>query len=112
MMVLDVQRVLTREPKAIEPLLGELRGASAAEPRLRPAIAAIEGMVADPASAGRRLVTAIALALQAALLVTHAPAAVADAFCASRLDGDWAPAFGTLPARAGVGAIVEFARLR
>lgn len=51
MMVLDVQRVLTREPKAIEPLLGELRGASAAEPRLRPAIAAIEGMVADPAGA-------------------------------------------------------------
>ena len=69
-------------------------------------------MVADPAGAGLRLVTAIALALQAALLVTHAPAAVADAFCASRLDGDWAPAFGTLPARAGVGAIIEFARLR
>jgi putative acyl-CoA dehydrogenase len=31
------------------------------------------------------------------LLVRHAPAAVADAFCASRLAGDWGYAFGTLP---------------
>jgi len=29
--------------------------------------------------------------------VRYAPAAVADAFCASRLAGDWGHAFGTLP---------------
>ncbi len=35
--------------------------------------------------------------LQAALLIKHAPPAVADAFCASRLDGEGGGAFGTLP---------------
>ena len=39
----------------------------------------------------------MALVLQGSLLVRHAPAAVADAFCASRLAGDWGHAFGTLP---------------
>jgi len=46
-----------------------------------------------------------------ALLVKYAPPAVADAFCASRLDRDWAPTLGTLPAGADVAAIIEFARL-
>jgi len=107
-----VQRVLTREPKATEPLLDELRAAATAEPRLTPAIAGIEEMISAPDRTGRRLVCDIALAMQAALLVEHAPAAVADAFCASRLDYDWAPTFGTLPAGAEVAAIIEYARLR
>jgi putative acyl-CoA dehydrogenase len=116
MMVLDVQRVLTREPKAIEPLLDEIRSAAKAEPRLATAAAAIEAAtMAEAASTavgtGRRLVSQIALAVQAALLVRHAPPAVADAFCASRLDGDWAPTFGTLPAAADTAAIIEYARL-
>jgi putative acyl-CoA dehydrogenase len=38
--------------------------------------------------------------------VRHAPAAVADAFCASRLAGDWGHAFGTLPRGADVSALV------
>jgi putative acyl-CoA dehydrogenase len=49
----------------------------------------------------------MALALQGSLLVRHAPAVVADAFCASRLDGEGGYAFGTLPAGLDVGAIVE-----
>ena len=40
----------------------------------------------------------MALALQGSLVVRYADPAVADAFCASRLDGDWGRAFGTLPA--------------
>ena len=46
----------------------------------------------------RRVVERMALVLQASLLTAHAPTAVADAFLASRLDGDWGHAFGTLPA--------------
>ena len=38
----------------------------------------------------------LALALQASLLVRHAPAAVADAFCAGRL-GNGGRVYGTLP---------------
>jgi hypothetical protein len=36
---------------------------------------------------------------------------VADAFCASRLEHDWEPTFGTLPAAADCAAIIEFGRL-
>jgi putative acyl-CoA dehydrogenase len=49
----------------------------------------------------------MALVLQGSLLVRHAPAAVADAFCASRLGGDWGQAFGTLPRGVDTTAIVE-----
>ena len=62
--------------------------------------------VADEASA-RRLVERMALVLQGSLLVRHAPAAVADGFCASRLGGDWGRAFGTLPAGVDVGALLD-----
>ena len=115
-MVLDVQRVLTREPKAIEPLLDEIRAAAARAPgsprrpprSRRPRWRRPPG---QPQDAGARLVSQIALAVQAALLVRHATPAVADAFFASRLDGDWAPTFGTLPAAADTAAIIEYARL-
>jgi hypothetical protein len=38
-------------------------------------------------------------------------APVADAFCATRLDGDWGRAFGTLPAGIDARAIVDRARI-
>jgi putative acyl-CoA dehydrogenase len=47
---------------------------------------------------------------QAALLVRHAPAPVADAFCASRLADEPSRAFGTLPAGVDAAAVVERAR--
>ena len=40
-------------------------------------------------------------------LVRFADPAVADAFCASRLGGDWGRAFGTLPAGTDFGRIIE-----
>ena len=46
------------------------------------------------------------MALQASLLVRHAPHEVADAFCASRLGGS-GRAFGTLPGGVRAEAIVE-----
>jgi putative acyl-CoA dehydrogenase len=111
MMVLDVQRVLTREPKAIEPLLDEIRDATGSEQRLSPALAEIEELVKRPELTGRRLVSRVALTMQAALLVKHAPAAVADAFCASRLEHDWEPTFGTLPAGLDLRGIADYGRL-
>jgi putative acyl-CoA dehydrogenase len=51
------------------------------------------------------------LALQGALLMQHSTSAVADAFCASRLDGQWGMAFGTLPANLDLRGIVERARV-
>ena len=48
----------------------------------------------------------MALVLQASLLVRHAPPAVADTFCATRLAGDWGHSYGTLPAGADIEGIV------
>ena len=48
----------------------------------------------------------MALALQGSLLVRHAPPAVADAFCASRLAGDAGLQYGTLPSGVDAQAII------
>jgi putative acyl-CoA dehydrogenase len=55
----------------------------------------------------RRVAELMALVLQGAQLLQHGPAAVADAFCASRLDRDWGGAFGTLPAGLDLAPILE-----
>jgi len=113
MMVTDVARVLAKEPKALEPYLDEVRLATGSDTHLDAAVVKLERAAMNPTSmTGRRLVSAMALAVQGSLLVRHAPPAVSDAFCASRLGGDWAPTFGTLPASADADAIVEHGQLR
>ncbi|MEU4929243.1 DNA alkylation response protein [Streptomyces yokosukanensis] len=105
---LDVLRALGREPDSAEALFTELALARGADARLDAAVAALKDQLAETDQTGaRRLVERMALALQGALLVRHAPHPVADAFCASRLGGDWGHAFGTLPAGAGLDAILE-----
>lgn len=110
MMVMDVGRVLAREPKALEPVLDEIRPAAAEHPLLTDALAQIDELVKNPEETARYLVTRLALATQAALLVEHAPAVVADAFIGSRLGTGWGPGYGTLR---GVDfeAIIDYARL-
>ena len=49
----------------------------------------------------------MALVLQAALLTRHGPPAVADAFVASRLGGDWGATYGVLPTGADLDAVVR-----
>jgi hypothetical protein len=53
----------------------------------------------------------MAFALQASLLLRHSAVAVADAFCATRLDGDWGQAFGTLPHDLDTQAIIDRTRI-
>jgi putative acyl-CoA dehydrogenase len=107
---LDVLRALGRELGAWEAFRDELTLAAGADPRLDRAIAALDDALADPTEAevrARRLVEQMALTLQGSLLVRFAPPAVADAFCASRLDGDWGHTFGTMPSGVDARAIVE-----
>ncbi len=100
---LDVLRALEREPESAPALLDEI--ALAGDRRLTAyAERALAG--AEEARA-RLLVERLALALQASLLVRHAPAAVAEAFVASRLDGEGGLAYGTLPPSADRGSIFE-----
>ena len=106
-MCLDVLRAIGRLPKAGEVLRAELdtgdRRVDAAAARLLKRLSASERN--DEAQA-RALVRELVLALQAALLVKHAPTYVADAFCASRLEGEGA-AFGLLPRGVDTQAIAE-----
>jgi putative acyl-CoA dehydrogenase len=107
---LDVLRALAREPGAGRALFDELDLARGGNAHLDSAVRRLRTELADPDAVqvrARRLVELMALALQGALLVRHAPAPVADAFCATRLGGDWGHAFGTLPASADLAAIVQ-----
>ncbi|MET9176005.1 DNA alkylation response protein [Streptomyces misionensis] len=105
---LDVLRALGREPGSAEALFAELALARGADARLDAAVASLKAELAGADQFGaRRLVERTALALQAALLVRHAPHAVADAFCASRLGGDWGHTFGTLPAGTDLDTILH-----
>jgi putative acyl-CoA dehydrogenase len=106
---LDVLRALARQPDSLERYLAEVETAAGADRRLDAYVADLRRELADPDEVelrARRIVERLALALQGSLLVRHAPAAVADAFCASRLAGDHGGAFGTLPAGLDTAAIV------
>ncbi|MFC9133321.1 acyl-CoA dehydrogenase family protein [Streptomyces sp. NPDC057099] len=105
---LDVLRALGREPGTAEALFGELALARGADARLDTAVTRLKNRLSEASqTTARRLVEQMALTLQASLLVRHSPPAVADAFCATRLGGDWGQAFGTLPETAGLDAILE-----
>jgi putative acyl-CoA dehydrogenase len=109
-MSLDVLRALAREPACFEAFFAELDQAAGAEPRLDRFVAELRSEFERPEeleARARRLVERMGLALQGSLLVRHAPPAVADAFCASRLAGDAGLAYGTLPAGTDFGAIIE-----
>ncbi len=107
---LDVLRALAREPGTADALLEEVAKGGGADRRLDASAAWLKDRLRQPAEfepQARRLVERLALALQGSLLVRHAPPAVADAFCASRLGHDWGYAFGTLPQGADCGALLE-----
>ena len=113
-MCLDVLRALGRHPETADAVRAELRAAGGLDRRLDAHVAALDTELAvavtgrdETEAQARRLVERLAVALQGALLVRHAPPPVADAFCASRLGGDGGRTFGTLPAKADVAAIVE-----
>ncbi len=97
---LDVLRSMAREPACGEAFFAELADAAAVAPKLAQVAEALKRELADTATLevrARRVVEEMAVALQAALMVRHAPNYVADAFIATRLEGDWGTCFGTLP---------------
>ena len=107
---LDALRAMARQPQAVEAYFAEVGLAAGADPRLDQAVKRLQAELADPAQAelrARRIVEQLATVLQGALLVRHGDPAVADAFTASRLGGDWGHAFGTLPAGVDTAAIVK-----
>jgi putative acyl-CoA dehydrogenase len=105
---LDVLRTFRREPGAVDAFAAELAVAGGANRAFDAAVGDLrEQLASTPEEAdGRLLVERMALLLQASLLLQHAPAAVADAFCATRLNGEGGRLFGVLPKGADVAAIL------
>jgi putative acyl-CoA dehydrogenase len=109
-MCLDLLRVLAQDPAAVVSVLAELDDAAAGEPRLEAALRELHSLLGDPASLERRarhLVETLARTAAAALLRVHAPAAVADAFIAGRLDGGFRHTYGAGAAVPDSRAILE-----
>ncbi|HST54943.1 MAG TPA: acyl-CoA dehydrogenase family protein [Solirubrobacteraceae bacterium] len=113
-MSLDVLRALSRSPQSLEIFLHEVQQASGANAHLDTRVQELKQQFSDPATLearARRVVESMALCLQGSLLVRHAPAAVSDAFCASRVGRDGGLEYGTLPAGTDFDAIIARARV-
>jgi putative acyl-CoA dehydrogenase len=106
---LDVLRSMHKSPESVAALLDEVGQAAAGEPLLARQLEEIRALLARPAEAesqARRIVEAIAVAAEAALMLRHAGGAAAQAFVASRL-GDRLRGFGTLAPGVNCAALIE-----
>ncbi len=118
---LDVLRAMIKEPRGLPAFMAECELAAGGDPRLDAHLARVRAETAslflddgrspeqrlyDGQFGARRVVEDLGLALQASLLVRHAPHVVADAFCAARLGGG-GRAYGTLPAGVDAAAIID-----
>ena len=108
---LDVLRAMVKSPASVEVFFREVEEGATMEPRLTSFASSLRdelpGDLETIEARARRLVEKMALALQGSLLVRYGDEAVADAFCASRLSGDWGQAFGTLPPGTDFARIID-----
>ena len=97
---LDALRAMVKEPHTLDVFLAEAELAAGTDHRYDTALDRLKKEFTsfdDIEHRARRIVEQMALVFQGSQLLRHAPHAVADAFCASRLDRDWGGAYGTLP---------------
>ncbi len=96
---LDAVRALDRSPACADALLTELGRAGGLHPAFDGTVTRLKSLLSagpDPASA-RTMASLIARLFEGALLVRHAPADVAEIYCATRLGDRGDRAFGDLP---------------
>ncbi|MDO8287927.1 MAG: isovaleryl-CoA dehydrogenase [Parvibaculum sp.] len=109
-MCLDVLRAIGREPEALDVVLAEFDAARGVNGAYDAALEALKASFADLGSMearSRQIVELMAKVAAGAVLLKHAPHAVADAFCATRLGRDWGDMYGTLPVGVDQRAILE-----
>ncbi|GAA7768937.1 MULTISPECIES: acyl-CoA dehydrogenase family protein [Cupriavidus] len=110
-MALDMMRAISREPQAMQALLEDLAPFCRQDARLSDAATALVAGLRTQGEAtewlARRHAQLLVLLVQARLLGEHAPAAVADAFIASRFDAQWGRVFGMLPDGVAHAAILD-----
>ncbi|MEI6732818.1 MAG: isovaleryl-CoA dehydrogenase [Comamonadaceae bacterium] len=106
---LDVLRAISRTPAVIDAFFAEVALSKGGNPALDQLVA---GLVKDLKEArdveyrARDLVDRMAVALQASLLIRHAPSFVGDAFCQSRLQQTGHHNYGSLPRGVDCAAIL------
>jgi putative acyl-CoA dehydrogenase len=107
-MALDLLRALRKgdTAAALAREIAPAHGAHLALDRLAASLPTRVELMATEMEA-RRLAQDVALAVQAALLYQTAPTAVFEAFCDSRLGGNWGYSFGTLGAAVDFDAILQ-----
>ena len=112
---LDLLRAIGKEPRVLDAYFAEVEAARGADPALDRLVAMILREFQehdDMEFRSRALADRMALALQASLLLRHAPGFVADAFCRSRLESLGHHQYGALPQGVDCKAIIERATPR
>lgn len=112
---LDTLRAMATRPECVDVLFDELGTGAGHDARLDAHVEALRPQLADLESIAyraRKVTEDIALALQGALLVRHGHPAVAEAFLATRLGGQWGGAYGTLPTGLDLAPILERALVK
>ncbi|MBW4934684.1 isovaleryl-CoA dehydrogenase [Marinobacter sp. F4206] len=107
---LDTLRALQKEPETLDAFFRETALARGADARFDRFLAQLQNDFADISDfqyRARNLVDRMALALQAALLLQHSDPAVADAFCATRLESGGGLNYGNLPSGTDATAIIK-----
>jgi putative acyl-CoA dehydrogenase len=111
---LDVLRALTRDPECVQAFADELSTTHGVSTVLDSHVSRTLSLLdrlqgADAALAqqqARRLAESLALALQASLMLRHAPSLDAETFIAARLGDDRGAQYGVLPAGTDAASIV------
>jgi putative acyl-CoA dehydrogenase len=104
---------MAKEPAAVEAFLEECELARGSDSHLDSHLDKLKRQLAyvtaseEPQLHARHLAENLALALDASLLIRHAPGYVADAYCAGRLGSDSGRSYGTLPGGVDTRAIIE-----
>ena len=112
---LDTLRAMATRPESVEVLFDELGQTAGQDARLDTHVDNLRSQLSDLDSIqfrARKVAEDICLALQGGLLVRHGHPAVAEAFLATRLDGRWGGAYGTMPAGIDVAPILERALVK
>ena len=110
MMCMDVLRSLRRDPATSDAFMAEVMRAKGADRHLDRWLDRLGTDIVRPRNDdghARRLCNVMAYALQASELHAHGSPEVFEAFCRSRLQGDWGYVFGTLDSSPELKGIVE-----
>jgi putative acyl-CoA dehydrogenase len=106
---------MATRPECVEVLFGELHESAGQDTRLGSHVEQLRQDLTDLDTIqyrARKVAEDISLALQGSLLVRHGHPAVAEAFLATRLGGQWGGAFGTMPTGLDLAPILERALVK